>query len=178
MADNISSCQSKLEGLNSWLDQFHLSRPKRNIGKDFADGVLISEILQYHFPKLVEIHNYIPANGIAQKKSNWETLNRKVLSKLNAQLNKTDLDQILTGKCGVIENFLLKIKHLIENYEREKFTKPMGDSAEIQTAESLDSFSLETDLPTFVPSVLLADKDKEIMFQRETIKVWTHPIYL
>ena len=35
-----------------------LTRPKRNIGRDFADGVLTAEILHNYVPKLIDLHNY------------------------------------------------------------------------------------------------------------------------
>ncbi|XP_023994167.1 sperm flagellar protein 1 isoform X2 [Salvelinus sp. IW2-2015] len=72
-----------LQDLFAWIDKIPLSRPKRNITRDFSDGVMAAEVVKYFFPKLVELHNYTPANSIQQKLSNWGTLNRKVFSKLN-----------------------------------------------------------------------------------------------
>ena len=40
------------------MDEIPLSRPKKNITRDFADGVLMAEIVNNFIPKLVEIHNY------------------------------------------------------------------------------------------------------------------------
>ena len=37
--------------------------------------VLVAEIVKSFYPKLVDLHNYSAANGIAQKVYNWETLN-------------------------------------------------------------------------------------------------------
>jgi hypothetical protein len=59
-----------------------LSRPKKNITRDFADGVLLAEIISHYFPKLVELHNYIASTSAATKLANWNTLNSKY--KLNA----------------------------------------------------------------------------------------------
>lgn len=53
------------------VDEVPLSRPKRNIARDFSDGVLVAEIVAHYFPKLVEMHNYPPANSYAQKIYNW-----------------------------------------------------------------------------------------------------------
>ncbi len=39
----------------------------------------MAEIVKYYYPKLVQLHNYMSANGISQKKENWRTLNSKVL---------------------------------------------------------------------------------------------------
>ena len=42
----------------------HLSKTKKNISRDFADGVLVADIINYFAPKLIEIHNYSTANSI------------------------------------------------------------------------------------------------------------------
>ncbi|GCB60257.1 hypothetical protein scyTo_0014135 [Scyliorhinus torazame] len=68
--------EESLQDLYSWVDTIHLSRAKRNIARDFSDGVLIAEVVKFHFPKLVEMHNYTPANSTQQKLNNWTHLNR------------------------------------------------------------------------------------------------------
>lgn len=35
----------------------------------------MAEIVGHYFPKLVELHNYIPSTAAATKLSNWNTLN-------------------------------------------------------------------------------------------------------
>lgn len=74
---------AELEELYNWVDSIPLTRPKKNIARDFSDGVLVAEIIQYKFPTLVELHNYSPASATDKKLLNWAVLNRKVLSKLN-----------------------------------------------------------------------------------------------
>ena len=39
--------------------------------------VMTAEILKMFVPKLVELHNYPPANSVQQKLVNWHTLNCK-----------------------------------------------------------------------------------------------------
>lgn len=39
---------------------------------------MVAEILKFYWPKLIDLHNYVPANSLSNKISNWETLNRKV----------------------------------------------------------------------------------------------------
>ncbi|GFH16235.1 SPEF1-like protein [Haematococcus lacustris] len=50
--------EQELQGLYTWVDEIPLSRPKRNIARDFSDGVLTAEVVHHYFPKLVELHNY------------------------------------------------------------------------------------------------------------------------
>ena len=54
-------------------------RPKKILHRDFADGVLIAEIIAHFFPPCVEIHNYVGSNNSRGKLKNWKLLNSKVL---------------------------------------------------------------------------------------------------
>ena len=67
---------SSLSQLYRWIDTIPLDRPKKNIARDFSDGVLMSQVVHYFFPKMVELHNYSASNSIDQKNYNWKTLNR------------------------------------------------------------------------------------------------------
>ena len=77
-----------LQRVYQWVDEIPLSRPKRNIARDFSDGLLTAEIVQHYFPKLIELHNYPAANSYAQKMYNWKTLNGKVFKKMGFQLQQ------------------------------------------------------------------------------------------
>lgn len=72
--------EDELNQIYNWVDEIPLSRPKKNIARDFADGVLVAEIVHHFLPKLVEIHNYSAASSSTQKNYNWNTLNRIFLS--------------------------------------------------------------------------------------------------
>lgn len=39
--------------------------------------VMAAEVVKYFLPKLVDLHNYTPANSTQQKLSNWDVLNRQ-----------------------------------------------------------------------------------------------------
>ena len=67
-----------LQEIYTWVDSVPLSRPKRNITRDFSDGVMMAEILGHYFPKDVDIKNYSAANSVRQKLYNWQTLINKV----------------------------------------------------------------------------------------------------
>jgi hypothetical protein len=52
--------EEELSEVYNWVDQIPLSRPKKNITRDFADGgtpstylVMLAEIISHYFPKLV-----------------------------------------------------------------------------------------------------------------------------
>ncbi|CAM9172978.1 unnamed protein product [Choristocarpus tenellus] len=99
-----------LQQLYAWVDEISLSRPKRNISRDFSDGVLVAEVVAYYFPKMVELHNYAAANSLDQKMYNWNTLNEKVLKKMQYQISKAELDSIVHCKSGEIEKVLYTLQ--------------------------------------------------------------------
>ena len=85
-----------------WVDSFQLSRPKKNIARDFSDGLLLAEILKKYVPKLVDLHNYPDCSSTKHKLSNWETLNNKVLKKLGLILKKVyNVIQNIFGKNNI-----------------------------------------------------------------------------
>ena len=67
-----------MEQLLEWLDGIPFSKPKKNILRDFSDGVFIAEIMKMYYPELVQLHNYPAVSAQSAKFSNWKTLNCKV----------------------------------------------------------------------------------------------------
>jgi len=41
----------ELNDIYAWVDNFNLSRPKKNIARDFSDGLLVAEMVKHNFPK-------------------------------------------------------------------------------------------------------------------------------
>jgi hypothetical protein len=69
--------EEELKEVYNWVDEIQLSRQKRNINRDFADGVLAAEIIHAYHPNLVELHNYVAVNKLDKKEDNWRTLNSR-----------------------------------------------------------------------------------------------------
>ncbi|XP_031159987.1 sperm flagellar protein 1 isoform X2 [Sander lucioperca] len=106
--------EEELQDLYAWIDKISLSRPKRNITRDFSDGVMAAEVVKYFFPKFVDLHNYIPANSTQQKLSNWDLLNRKVFSKLTFHVPEETVKRIVLSTAGVIEPVLNALREKID----------------------------------------------------------------
>ncbi|XP_054455892.1 sperm flagellar protein 1 [Anoplopoma fimbria] len=106
--------EEELQELYAWIDKISLSRPKRHITRDFSDGVMAAEVVKYFFPKLVDLHNYIPANSTQQKLSNWNLLNRKVFPKLNFHVPEDTVKKIVLSTAGVIEPVLSALREKID----------------------------------------------------------------
>ena len=98
-----------------WVDSFQLSRAKKNIARDFSDGLLLAEILKKYVPKLVDLHNYPDCSSTKHKLINWETLNNKVLKKIGIRLTKQEINDVIFCKPNAIEELLKKVYNVIQN---------------------------------------------------------------
>ncbi|XP_052772457.1 sperm flagellar protein 1-like isoform X7 [Mya arenaria] len=106
----------EVESLYSWIDRIPLSRPKKNMSKDFSDAVLAAEVIKHYFPRMVEVHNYTPAANTKQKLENWYLLNRRVLKRLELDLSDDVLRALANGKPKVIERVLMLIRLQIDKF--------------------------------------------------------------
>lgn len=102
--------EEDLQLIYNWVDEIPLSRPKRSIARDFSDGVLVAEIIKHFIPKIVDMHNYSAAHSVSQKTYNWNTLNVKVLKKLNLNLSKDEIEGVVNMTPDAIEKILLALK--------------------------------------------------------------------
>ncbi|XP_066488837.1 sperm flagellar protein 1 [Tiliqua scincoides] len=143
--------EESLNELYTWVDAIPLSRPKRNIARDFSDGVLVAEVVKFYFPKLVEMHNYAPANSTQQKLSNWGHLNRKVLNKLNFSIPEEVVRKIAQCTPGVVELVLIPLRQKIE--EKQRQAKISSNSYQGLPPAAVDSCSL-CSFPTSLPQEL------------------------
>lgn len=118
MANDLTDEQ--LRAIYAWIDAIPLSRPKKNIARDFSDGVMLAEVVAAYFPHLVEVHNYPAANNTRQKIYNHETLNAKVLKKLGYQIPRETIEDIVNAKPGVIEGVLNTLQIKMAKYREKK----------------------------------------------------------
>ena len=112
--DNLEDTEdNKLMYIYEWVDSIPLSRQKKNISRDFNDAVLFAEMIKYHYPRLVDLHNYPSASSTKAKIINWETLNKKVLKKIGLKLGKNEIDDLVRSKPNAIENLLGRLYNII-----------------------------------------------------------------
>uniref|UniRef100_K3WB14 Calponin-homology (CH) domain-containing protein n=1 Tax=Globisporangium ultimum (strain ATCC 200006 / CBS 805.95 / DAOM BR144) TaxID=431595 RepID=K3WB14_GLOUD len=104
-----------MSGVYEWVDEFRFSRSKRNIARDFSDAVLLAELIAQLFPAWVELHNYPSTHRIQQKLSNWETLNRKVLTRIKCEISKKQQEDLANAVPGAIEMLLLQVRKQLRN---------------------------------------------------------------
>lgn len=114
----------QLKTLYAWIDAIPLSRPKRNICRDFSDGVMMAEVIAAYYPHLVELHNYPPANSTKQKIYNYETLNQRVLKRFGYQIPHYLIEDIVNCKQGAIEGVLNTLQFKMAKYRERKEAEP------------------------------------------------------
>lgn len=124
MSWDIELDDQLLQDLYAWIDQIPLSRPKKRIEKDFADGVMVAELIKYYFPSWVDLHNYAPASSTQQKLVNWGLLNRKIFSRFSLNVPDNVLRGICLGRVGLIEVFLYNLRTKIDDHLYAMNTNP------------------------------------------------------
>uniref|UniRef100_A0A672JVR0 Sperm flagellar protein 1-like n=1 Tax=Sinocyclocheilus grahami TaxID=75366 RepID=A0A672JVR0_SINGR len=184
--------EETLQDLYAWIDKIPLSRPKRNITRDFSDGVMTAEVVKHFFPKLVELHNYTAAHSAQQKQSNWSTLNRKVFSKLNFHIPEETVKNIILSTAGYIEPVLCSLREKMEEkragkqldgtLDLEYYSTTTGQSRSGKyyphtnpaTVKKKDKVSAAAALrPNVDPGVrlLLEEKEQAILALQETVEI-------
>lgn len=106
--------EEELKQIYKMVDSIPFSRTKKNISRDFADGVMMAELVHHYKPKLVQLHNYPAANSYTKKINNWSTLNKKVLGKLGLQLSNEQIADIVNSVPNAIEIFLYRVFKCME----------------------------------------------------------------
>eukprot|EP01062_Namystynia_karyoxenos_P071531 TRINITY_DN67107_c0_g1_i1.p1 TRINITY_DN67107_c0_g1~~TRINITY_DN67107_c0_g1_i1.p1 ORF type:complete len:252 (+),score=105.69 TRINITY_DN67107_c0_g1_i1:92-757(+) len=179
--------EEELQELYQWVDSLPLSRPKRNIARDFSDGMLVAEVLKHFFPRLVDLHNYPQANSMTQKQYNWSTLQAKVFRKLNFEVSAAEVKEIVTCVPGAIERFLRALQTKIVQIQQKKrqreqeglhgggFADTMGSAARPSAAPPA-AFSGPRAAPHAAAQAdihvqVIREKDETIRELKETIDI-------
>ena len=113
--NNVQDDESELMYIYEWVDSIELSRPKKNIARDFSDGVLLAEIIKSYLPHLVDLHNYPSCSNSKHKESNWNVLNNKVLKKMHIKLTKEEINSIIKAEPLAIEKLLQRVYAVLQN---------------------------------------------------------------
>ena len=107
--------ENELMYIYEWVDSIELSRPKKNIARDFSDGVLLAEIIKSYLPRLVDLHNYPSCSNTKHKESNWNVLNNKVLKRLGIKLTKKEISDIIKCEHLAIEHLLQRVYNVLQS---------------------------------------------------------------
>lgn len=125
--------EAELQDLYAWVDDIPLSRPKRNIARDFSDGVLVAEVVHHFFPRDVQLHNYSAANSFTQKMYNWNTMNAKVFHKLGFAVPKSLCEAAARAQPMAIEKVLKLLRFRFAELMQHAHTADEGSHLESYT---------------------------------------------
>ena len=64
MDNQVMLSEEELKEVYNWVDDIPLSRTKKNIARDFSDGVLAAEVVHHYIPHIIELHNYSSVNSV------------------------------------------------------------------------------------------------------------------
>lgn len=129
----------KLRNLYCWVDTIPLSRPKKNIAKDFCDGMMVGEIIAHYCPWLAPLQGLATAGTVERRQRNWDILNGTVLRKLGIQRSKADCDAICNCERGAIESLLFVLQPVLEQAQKPLPLPPeKGVSRETSSEEAVD----------------------------------------
>ena len=157
----------EMQQIYEWIDDVPLSRPKRNITRDFADGMMMAEVIHHYFPRLVEVHNYPQAHSVQQKLTNWNTLNAKVFRKLGFQLARSDIENVVNSVPDAIEKVLFVVRQNLEA-ARERGVNPVPQPKNVQ-ALAQPRISAQERSPQRVNNG--KEKDQIIVELKETVEI-------
>lgn len=59
-----------------------LSKPRNNVEKDFADGILAAEIVRFYYPDIVDFRMLRPALNLQERTEQWKLLNSEVFDRI------------------------------------------------------------------------------------------------
>lgn len=137
--------EEEMYSIYLWVDEIPLSRPKKNIARDFSDGVLVAELVHHYFPRLVELHNYSGSHGLAQKMYNWCTLNRKVFKRLGFVVAKSECQACASCQPGAIERVLKLIRLRLSKFAEGPGLMLTGSTAHSNDMQSQGDFLEDCD---------------------------------
>ena len=172
--DNLEDAEdNKLMYIYEWVDSIPLSRQKKNISRDFNDAVLFAEMIKFHYPRLVDLHNYPSANSTKAKIINWETLNKKVLKKIGLKLGKNEIEDLVRSKPNAIENLLGKLYNIINGRPQmnniNNKDQHLGNNNIIRNNNENNSMTVNNEETAELINAI-NEKDQEIAKLQEYIK--------
>eukprot|EP00922_Rhytidocystis_sp_ex-Travisia-forbesii_P050725 GHVS01075344.1.p1 GENE.GHVS01075344.1~~GHVS01075344.1.p1 ORF type:complete len:228 (-),score=55.17 GHVS01075344.1:279-962(-) len=134
-------------------------------------AVLMTEVVNYLFPRLADLHNYSAANSRKQKLYNWTTLNNKVLSRLGFRIHQDDIEDIIESKPGAVERVLYGFQRSVGDMkahlkaEGGGRVKPSRSSPVIKPEDDDDDIA---QLKREVDTDILLDREETIHELQET----------
>lgn len=127
--------EATMKPILDWLEEVPFTKESalRNIAREFSDGYCIAEVVAHFCPKLIDMNVYHPVSATPQKVTQWNTLNKKVLSKLDCTTPTAMIKKVVDYKEGaaelILRNLKLKIEHHLKPERKESAGPIRGEIA-------------------------------------------------
>ena len=167
--NNYQTGDNDIMYIYEWVDSIQLSRPKKNISRDFCDCVLLAEIIKHYIPRLVDLHNYPSVSNTKHKFINWNTLNEKVLRKIGLRLTKDEISDIITCKPFAIEKLLQRVYAAIESKTGINIKSGEGPKNYYQKDNNVINNNIRNKIEYF--KQILNEKDKSLQELKGIVEV-------
>ncbi|XP_017871334.1 PREDICTED: uncharacterized protein LOC108619320 [Drosophila arizonae] len=151
--------------LNQWLEEHHIS--SSNLRRAFTDVQPLARLLHRYYPEIIDLKIYPPVNSVHNKVCNWETFNRRVLSKLGLQLTREQMIRVARSVPGSVDQLLYSImrvhraaeqkareQRVSTEEEDESTTATLQPSAGTDEAKSNERKPLTLPVPVPLPTTL------------------------
>ena len=166
---NMVLNEEEIREIYEWVDEFDLSRIKRNIARDFSDAVLVAEILKEYYPQLVWMHCYTGVNSQSEKKDNWLLLKQKVMNKIAFKMTVSEINSIINIEEHSVEKFLFRLKRFLEESAENIKKALQGGNKKKKTTEVKEQMKRrKKGGETFNSN---SEKDKLLRQLQETIEI-------
>lgn len=116
LSEKNSKINNEFFHLYTWIDTFKFPKPKRNLTRDFSDGVFFVELLKQLSTKvIIESHNVTQTNNKNQKRDNWGQIKKRVNLRTKLKITNKEIENIIDLKPYSIENLLNRLYELTHN---------------------------------------------------------------
>lgn len=161
--------RNESEAVMKWVDGFKLSRCTRKLNRDFSDGVLLAKIVKSELPNLVELHNYNGCCAVQGKIENWDTLNRKVLKKLQIHLTPEEIEKLANSEANYIEEVLSQVMKQINRIKSNKSKTSISQHSSTVKVWKQIGDHLEEVVQQMIPLAIYEELQVKNEHQRQTI---------
>lgn len=121
--------------LNQWLEQHEIH--SNNLRRSFTDVLPLARLLSRHYPELIDLNIYPPRNSVHNKVSNWESFNKRVLSRLGVHLTRDQMMRVARSVPGSVDLLLYSVMRVQVANERKRREREEEAAASDDEAEPL-----------------------------------------
>lgn len=160
LSEKNSKVFNEYHNIYCWLDTFKFSKSKKNMTRDFSDGVLFVELLNQALPKIViEYHNVTPTLNKNQKADNWYQIQKRINARTTLKITNSEIAEIISYQPYAIERLIDRLYRII--LSKSKFIKSESEKININNKRHYIKSINSKVSPTFKENCTFKSETKE-----------------